>query len=159
MDLFNSVLEFIKNLDLSGIKDISEERLIEIKSLAEVYRNNIFDILDRFPIREVFYSTIARMCTHKELSIIITEKHFPFNNFSEALVFIIYAIDPKFTMAKKYTTFYEETNSKTKAILLHKQYAQQYHAFFESKILYGELLLQEKELTLESPKRKRTITE
>ena len=159
MDINGTILEFIKNLDINGIKDIPEERLLEIKVVADGYRSNIYDLLDRIPMRAVFYNTIAKICNHKNLSIFLGETEIPFNNYSEVLVFIIYSLDPNYKMREKYTAFLEETNSKTTAIYYQEQYAKEYSAFFERKILFGELSLQAREIANKPTKRKRTIIE
>lgn len=158
MESKDKINEFIKNLDLSGLRNISQEELSNIKHIAEIYTLYISDYLDKMPIKDIFNSIIEKFYISPELSISIREKHIVFNDLSEVLAFIIFVIDPNYNMANKYLSFLEQTSSNTKAILLHKQYANQYHAFFETKILYGELILQEKEKELlEENKRKRTI--
>ena len=116
---------------------------------------------------EIFNSLLRRFYKNDnlELKLFVTSQvnysSINFNTVEEIFAFIVFVLDPNYEMANKYLSFVEQTNSNTKGLILHKQYAKKYNAFFDSKILQIELSLQLKELELaklDDSNKKRTIT-
>ena len=60
MESKDKISEFIKNMDLSGLRNISQEELSNIKHIAEIYTLYISDYLDKMPIKDIFNSIIEK---------------------------------------------------------------------------------------------------
>ena len=156
---------YYSSLNTQELKDITAKRMQEIKDIAKIYisfhsyhinTNTIFIILEKI---------LENIMNYNKLYFAVTEgfgrpNEVHFNTDGEILMFIISVIDPNYRMAQKFLSFVEQTNSNTKALVMHKQYAKRYNSFFDSKILQSELFLLEKEIELNNQsdvKRKRTI--
>ncbi len=163
-------LEFYKKLDSKSINDLELDRLIQITEIANNYLHNIQSILNNndniLLLKKVLYKFSRE--SQDSLSYLVTTNFFnniatiEFNGLNEVLVFIVSVIDSKFNIANKYLEFIEKTNSTAKALIMCKQYSNNYNSLFDSKLLQAELILLEKTKELKESNNsnieKRTIT-
>lgn len=155
---------YYSKLNPKNLKDITSERFKQIEDIAKIYINFHYYHINNNSRKVILEKILENVARYNKLYFEVTEgfgraNEVQFNTDSEVLLFIILVIDPKYKTAKKYLSFVEQTNSNTKALLIHKQYAKKYNSFFDVKILQGELVLLEREKELNNDsKRKRTIT-
>lgn len=159
-------LEYFKKLDPKKLKEITPERIVRIKDIANIYLNFHEYFIVHNSKEFVLNKILENTAEHNMLYYGLTEGFglpniVQFENETEVLLFIIYVIDPNYNIMNKYLSFVEETNSNAKALIMYKQYAKKYSSFFDPKILQGELILKDIEqelISINSSNKKRTIT-